>query len=73
MLSLRSSIACVALFAVAACQSYGPEDLAAGTACGTREQICRNQCLKAYEAGGNADRYAECTSACEPTERTICR
>jgi hypothetical protein len=68
-----SALAILAALALGSCQSYDADDLAADTACGAREQICRDQCFKAYEASGNADRYSECTLACEPPGGTVCR
>jgi hypothetical protein len=45
------TLASAALISLSACESYGPGDLAAGAACGAREEACRDQCAKVCQAG----------------------
>ncbi|MEL6360713.1 MAG: hypothetical protein AAFR21_06475 [Pseudomonadota bacterium] len=61
------------LAAVSGCESYGPDDFAAGVACGARQNACEDQCEKEYEITGNGDRFFQCREACVPSQETVCR
>lgn len=70
---MKSKFAALAALLLSSCSTYGADDLAASTGCGVREEVCSAQCVDAYEAGGNADRYMECEDRCRASAGPVCR
>ena len=57
---------------LASCESYGPDEFAAGLACDVREQACVEECDRRYSAQLFDERYDRCVAACAPGARTVC-